>query len=197
MDRSRAHCSPPTVSTSTLAASILNTGYGGTPTTSSASSDGERSTASRTQSLRLEGHPTSVAFLAPRYWIGRNSWGTYWGENGFFRIVRGDARMNLGIENDCTWATPKIPKHLLPDDPLPECEPFSVPFLDPTLLCVETYLTGSSCWTITVPTDRSRTMSTAPLDVSWPRSQRRKQSRDPPVPGKTSPSDMTFGHASG
>lgn len=22
------------------------------------------------------------------YWIGRNSWGTYWGEHGFFRIVK-------------------------------------------------------------------------------------------------------------
>lgn len=22
------------------------------------------------------------------YWIGRNSWGHYWGHNGFFRIVR-------------------------------------------------------------------------------------------------------------
>jgi len=24
------------------------------------------------------------------YWIGRNSWGTYWGENGFFKMKMGD-----------------------------------------------------------------------------------------------------------
>ena len=36
--------------------------------------------------------------------IGRNSWGTYWGEAGFFRIkMHGE---NLGIESDCTWALP-------------------------------------------------------------------------------------------
>jgi len=54
------------------------------------------------------------------YWIGRNSWGTYWGENGFFRIIRGDGRYNLGIENRCTWATPVIPKALQPKKPLPK-----------------------------------------------------------------------------
>eukprot|EP00803_Ostreobium_quekettii_P001091 evm.model.scf_1671.1 EVM.evm.TU.scf_1671.1 scf_1671:12155-19567(-) len=44
------------------------------------------------------------------YWIGRNSWGTYWGENGFFRIRTGSA--NLGIEYSCTWATPVVPDYL-------------------------------------------------------------------------------------
>ena len=38
------------------------------------------------------------------YWIGRNSWGTYWGEKGWFRLKRGSN--NLGIETDCVWATP-------------------------------------------------------------------------------------------
>ena len=35
----------------------------------------------------------------------RNSWGTHWGEQGFFRVVRGVN--NIGIESDCAWATPK------------------------------------------------------------------------------------------
>ena len=34
------------------------------------------------------------------YWIGRNSWGSYWGEKGLFRIIRGTN--NLGIEGTCT-----------------------------------------------------------------------------------------------
>jgi cathepsin X len=50
------------------------------------------------------------------YWIGRNSWGTYWGEQGWFRIVRGTN--NLGIEANCDWAIwdGNMPNYNLPTE---------------------------------------------------------------------------------
>jgi cathepsin X len=39
-----------------------------------------------------------------KYWIIRNSWGSYWGEGGNLRLIRGQD--NLGIESTCSWATP-------------------------------------------------------------------------------------------
>lgn len=41
-----------------------------------------------------------------KYWIVRNSWGTYWGENGYFKIAKGVN--NLGIEEECSWGVPTI-----------------------------------------------------------------------------------------
>ena len=38
------------------------------------------------------------------YWIGRNSWGSYWGETGWFRIAKGIN--NLGVESRCMWGVP-------------------------------------------------------------------------------------------
>ena len=40
------------------------------------------------------------------YWIGRNSWGEYWGENGWFRIQMN--KDNLNIETNCDWGVPII-----------------------------------------------------------------------------------------
>jgi len=40
-----------------------------------------------------------------KYWTVRNSWGTHFGEDGFFRVIRGVN--NIAIETDCAWATPK------------------------------------------------------------------------------------------
>ncbi|CAJ0594687.1 unnamed protein product [Cylicocyclus nassatus] len=47
------------------------------------------------------------------YWIGRNSWGTPWGENGWFRVVTSTykdagSKFNLKIEEDCVWADPIV-----------------------------------------------------------------------------------------
>jgi cathepsin X len=42
------------------------------------------------------------------YWIGRNSWGTYWGDNGFFYLRM--YKNNLGIETDCDWGIPTYTK---------------------------------------------------------------------------------------
>ena len=40
------------------------------------------------------------------YWVGRNSYGTRWGEKGWFRIKRGSN--TLLIESGCSWAVPKL-----------------------------------------------------------------------------------------
>lgn len=42
------------------------------------------------------------------YWIGRNSWGTYWGDYGFFYMSMYEN--NLGITTDCTAGIPTYTK---------------------------------------------------------------------------------------
>ena len=48
-----------------------------------------------------------VSATGEEFWVVRNSWGSYWGEQGFFRIKM--HKDNLGIETGCNWAVPIIP----------------------------------------------------------------------------------------
>ena len=43
------------------------------------------------------------------YWIGRNSWGTYWGEYGFFKMKMSPGE-DLGITEECMAAIPTFDK---------------------------------------------------------------------------------------
>lgn len=40
-----------------------------------------------------------------KYWIVRNSWGTYWGQLGFFLLERGTNALQIEA-GDCWWAKP-------------------------------------------------------------------------------------------
>eukprot|EP01012_Entosiphon_sulcatum_P017860 TRINITY_DN2260_c0_g2_i1.p2 TRINITY_DN2260_c0_g2~~TRINITY_DN2260_c0_g2_i1.p2 ORF type:complete len:287 (-),score=59.40 TRINITY_DN2260_c0_g2_i1:197-1057(-) len=42
------------------------------------------------------------------YWIVRNSWGTYWGNNGWFKLSRKPGH-DLGVTSGCDWAVPADP----------------------------------------------------------------------------------------
>ena len=48
------------------------------------------------------------------YWIGRNSWGTYWGENGFFRIKMYED--NNAIETQCAAGYPTTQKGMFHEE---------------------------------------------------------------------------------
>lgn len=42
-----------------------------------------------------------------KYWIGRNSYGTAWGEKGWFMLERGTNALDIEV-HPCSWAVPKL-----------------------------------------------------------------------------------------
>lgn len=55
------------------------------------------------------------------YWFMRNSWGTYWGENGFARVMM--HKNNLALETDCDWGVPVLPSAQKPAAPAAPAAP--------------------------------------------------------------------------
>ncbi|PRP89136.1 cathepsin L precursor [Planoprotostelium fungivorum] len=55
---------------------------------------------SRNHAVIVTGWTTDCAGRSDRCWILRNSWGEWWGEKGFFRVVMGQRVIGLGDDSD-------------------------------------------------------------------------------------------------
>mmetsp|Transcript_98345 Transcript_98345/g.194926 ORF Transcript_98345/g.194926 Transcript_98345/m.194926 type:complete len:281 (+) Transcript_98345:407-1249(+) len=54
--------------------------------------------------MEVTGWGTTAA--GTKFWVVRNSWGTYWGDMGWLKVQRGVNEMLM--ESDCDWAVPDV-----------------------------------------------------------------------------------------
>ena len=78
------------------------------------------------------------------FWHVRNSWGTYWGEQGFARVMM--HKNNLALERDCDWGVPLLQKPNLvqsspPQVSMPKQSPhgYNGPCVRKTQVCWHSY----------------------------------------------------------
>ena len=76
---------------------------------------GAASPAAGGHAVKMLGYGTDAASGLP-YWICQNSWGTAWGEGGFFRAKRGD---RIGLEQSAWMTMPIVPAIAVIPDALP------------------------------------------------------------------------------
>ncbi|XP_002734398.2 tubulointerstitial nephritis antigen-like [Saccoglossus kowalevskii] len=76
-----------------------------------ASNDAEQYHASEWHSVKLLGWGVENGI---KYWLGANSWGTKWGEDGYFKILRGENECNIESYVVAVWGkvdTSNKPNH--------------------------------------------------------------------------------------
>ena len=82
-----------------------------------------------------------VDSAAGPYWIVQNSWGAGWGENGFFRIVRGQDTCTIESRSGLAVVKPLAPT-ACPNSP---CANGAITLADCTCLCDGIAKTGPTC----------------------------------------------------
>eukprot|EP01065_Artemidia_motanka_P038790 TRINITY_DN47638_c0_g1_i1.p1 TRINITY_DN47638_c0_g1~~TRINITY_DN47638_c0_g1_i1.p1 ORF type:complete len:326 (+),score=113.93 TRINITY_DN47638_c0_g1_i1:62-979(+) len=67
----------------------------------------EKATQSTNHVISVVGYGSTPA--GQQYWVIRNSWGSYWAENGFYKMEAGTNQLGIELEKGCTWAVPTVP----------------------------------------------------------------------------------------
>ena len=71
-----------------------------------ASTWGSYKTGIMTGNSTAANHAVLLVGYTPTYWLIKNSWGTWWGDQGYIKLARGNT---LGIANYATFPLPKAP----------------------------------------------------------------------------------------